>query len=149
MANIIPPIAPLARQVRELEFRERVDQLHTYCYIQQYIRNEIITQVASMIIGILTFTIFMIYSSILAIPCAFAASLLTVVVLNEVSFPCNVYRDVIPDLDKNHPRFTYDFARFADERGILSPETVIDAHQIFKQHRALLAQNPRAQIGVA
>jgi hypothetical protein len=149
MANIFPAMAPFARQARELEFRERVDQLHTYCYVEQKSRDEKIALLASSIIAILSFTIFRVYLSLLAIPCTCSIFFLSLLFFKNVSFPFDAYREVISDLDKSRPEFTYDFARFAEERGILSPDTVIEAHQIFKQHIALLAQNARMQIAIA
>lgn len=142
MAILLPGTAWAMWQVETIEFQHRVDQLRSHCCGQQFRRNNNIRVIAALISAIFIFTLCVIYlHPLVALPSAWVVMFVSST-FEKISFPCDPYREVTPDLNKYLPGFTYDFARFAHEKGLLSPETVLEAHQLCKRHKALLRNRP-------
>ncbi len=139
-------------EMRELQgrFDQQVNRLHEYCLLEQKKRSEKIVFIALTVIAISLIVLCLLAESFLiAIPSAVCAFLISAWVLRQPNaLPMDPHEEVNDVLRNNGTLryFDYDFFRFADERGLLIPQAILNAHALYKEHKALLVKNARVQL---
>ena len=122
--------------------RQCLADLEKHCTNEQRNRGDKITLIALAAIAIG-----------LAIFCALASNLVVATLLSvgvfliaaQILSPTNEFpgdphsevRDILKTEIYRQTHADRDFLRFADERGLLTPKTILAAHQLFKEHKML------------
>lgn len=126
----------------------RLDVIRKHCSSEQEKREKKIMFIA-LLIGTISFVVFCFLTQIFtAISIAGGLFILSAALPRADKFPGNQYSEIIDILGKNNnwlTHFDYDFFKFAEEKGILTPKTIVGAYQLFKDHKAFIAKTARIQ----